>query len=59
LSYEPSGLDNFSYVLTFAGICMVVWFTRRRFRYGTAMPDRRSVVLDDEALGLASAGDDN
>ncbi|NBU37613.1 MAG: hypothetical protein EBS32_05180 [Actinobacteria bacterium] len=59
LSYEPSGLDNFSYVLTFAGICMVVWFARRRFRYGTAMPERRSVVIDDEELGLASAGDDN
>ena len=59
LSYEASGLDNFSYVLTFAGICMVVWFARRRFRYGTAMPERRSVVIDDEELGLASAGDDN
>ena len=59
LSYEPSGLDSFSYVLTFAGICFVVLFSRRRFRYGTAMPERRSVLIDDEELGLASSGDDN
>ena len=59
LSYEPSGLDSFSYVLTFAGICFVVFFSRRRFRYGTAMPERRSVLIDDEELGLASSGDDN
>ena len=59
LSYEPSGLDSFSYVLTFAGICIVVLFSRRRFRYGTAMPARRSVLIDDEELGLASSGDDN
>ena len=59
LSYEPSTLDNLSYLLTFAGICMVVWFARRRFRYGTAMPARRSVVLDDGEPGLASTDDDN
>ena len=59
LSYEPSTLDNLSYVLTFVGVCMVIWFARRRFRYGTAMPARRSVVLDDEELGLASTGDGN
>jgi len=37
----------------------VVLFSRRRFRYGTAMPERRSVLIDDEELGLASSGDDN
>ena len=59
LSYQPSTLDNLSYVLTFAGVLVVVWFARRRFRYGVAMPARRSVLLDDEELGLASADDDD
>ena len=54
LSYAPSGLDRASYLLTFAGIALVVVFSRRRYRYGTAMPQRRSVLLDDEEQGLAS-----
>jgi len=36
MSYEPSGLDRASYLLTFAGIAMLVWCARRRFRYGTS-----------------------
>ena len=59
LSYEPSTLDSLSYVLTLVGIVMVAWFARRRFWYGTAVPPRRSVVLDDGEPGLASTDDDN
>ena len=40
LSYEPSGLDRSAYLMTFAGLVMVVWFSRRRFRYGIAMPPK-------------------
>ena len=40
LSYEPSGLDQFAYVLTLAGIVLVVVMFRRRLRYGTALPPR-------------------
>jgi len=47
LSYRSSGLDRSSYLLTFAGIALTVLFARRRFRYGTAMPARRSVIDDD------------
>ena len=36
LSYQPSTLDNLSYVLTFAGVLVVVWFARRRFQIGRA-----------------------
>ena len=59
LSYQPSGLDRSSYLLTFIGIGLVVLLARRRFRYGTAMPPRRSVILEDQELGLASPDDDN
>ena len=59
LSYRPSALDRSSYVLTFAGIALVVLFSRRRYRYGVAMPARRSVIQDDEDLGLASPVDGN
>lgn len=59
LSYRPSGLDRSSYLVTFMGIALVVVFARRRYRYGTAMPPRRSVILDDEAMGLASPVDGN
>lgn len=38
LSYEPSRLDNFSYVLTFAGIVLLIVMMRRRLRYGVSMP---------------------
>jgi len=36
MSYEPSGLDRASYLLTFGGIVMLAWCARRRFRYGTS-----------------------
>ena len=42
LSYGPSGLDRASYLLTFAGIALVVLWSRRRFRYGTSLPPRHS-----------------
>ena len=64
MSYEPSGLDNFSYLLTFAGIVMTVWMMRRRFRYGTALPARTggdddALVVDNADDDGAGAGDDN
>lgn len=40
MSYEPSGLDRSSYLLTACGLVMVVWFSRRRFRYGTCLPPK-------------------
>lgn len=40
LSYEPSGLDQFAYLLTFAGIILVFFMFRRRLRYGTSLPPR-------------------
>ena len=42
LSYGPSELDRASYLLTFAGIALVVLWSRRRFRYGTSLPPRHS-----------------
>jgi len=54
LAYEPSGLDQFSYVLTLAGVVLVVFMIRRRLRYGSALPSRTSVV--DEEISIA---DDN
>ncbi|MFM8793799.1 MAG: 6-pyruvoyl-tetrahydropterin synthase-related protein [Acidimicrobiales bacterium] len=54
MSYEPSGLDLSSYLLTFVGIALVVLFARRRFRYGTAVPPRRSVVEEDFEAPVAS-----
>jgi hypothetical protein len=63
LSYRSSGLDRSSYLLTFAGIALSVLFARRRFRYGTAMPARRSVLEDDiehgNGRGIASENDDD
>lgn len=47
LSYEPSTLDNSSYLLTLGGIILVVYMFRSRFRYGTAMPARNSSVSDE------------
>ncbi len=38
LSYEPSTLDRSAYLLTFAGIVLVVFMFRRRLRYGSSMP---------------------
>jgi uncharacterized membrane protein len=57
MSYEPSGLDLSGYLLTFAGIALVVLFVRRRFRYGTAVPPRRSVVEEDAGAPVASGTD--
>ena len=57
MSYGPSGLDRSSYLLTFAGIAFVVMFARRRFRYGTAVPPRRSVVEEEDAAPVASGPD--
>ena len=59
LSYRASVLDRSSYLLTFAGIVLTVVFARRRFRFGAAMPPRRSVVEEDIEAGIASEGDDN
>ena len=38
LSYQPSTLDNLSYILTAAGIVLLVVMMRRRLRYGVSMP---------------------
>ncbi len=40
LSYEASGLDRSSYLLTLFGIIMLAWFARRPFRYGTSLPPK-------------------
>jgi hypothetical protein len=44
LSYEQSLLDKSSYLLTLAGIVLLVMMMRRRLRYGVAMPPNVSVV---------------
>lgn len=54
MSYEPSGSDQFSYVLTAFGIAMAVRMSRRRFRYGTAMPPRTVAEEGDST----AVGDD-
>jgi hypothetical protein len=48
LSYEPSGLDKTSYLLTLCGVVMLVVMSRRRHRYGTAMPPRVSSAEETE-----------
>jgi hypothetical protein len=50
LSYEPSKLDQFAYVLTFAGIVFVVFMLRRRLRYGTSLPPRNKGESEVSAL---------
>jgi hypothetical protein len=55
LSYEPSALDQSSYLLTFAGIVLVVYMFRRRLRYGTALPERLSD--GDDEISTATDGD--
>ena len=47
LSYQPSTLDNSSYLLTLAGIILVVYMFRSRLRYGSAMPPRSSSVQNE------------
>ena len=66
MSYSPTALDNFAYLLTFAGIVMVVYLGRRRFRYGTAMPPRLAVDDATEiggnlagAPGVVSSSDED
>jgi uncharacterized membrane protein len=54
LSYEPSGLDQFSYLLTLAGIVLVIYMFRRRLRYGTALPER--ISEEDSEISTASEG---
>jgi hypothetical protein len=46
LTYEESLLDRSSYLLTFAGIVLLVFMVRRRLRYGVTMPPNVSVVED-------------
>jgi hypothetical protein len=46
LTYEESSLDRSSYLLTFAGIVLLVFMVRRRLRYGVTMPPNVSVVED-------------
>ena len=53
LSYEPSGLDQFAYVLTFAGIVLVVFMLRRRLRYGSALPER----ISEENVEMSTGAD--
>ena len=55
MSYEPSGLDQFSYVLTLGGIILFVFMLRRRLRYGTALPERQSEA--DEEISTPVDGD--
>jgi len=55
LSYEPSALDQSSYLLTFAGIVLVVYMFRRRLRYGTALPERLSD--GDDEISTATDGE--
>lgn len=44
LSYKESLLDRSSYLLTFAGIAIVIVMIRRRVRYGATMPPNISDV---------------
>jgi hypothetical protein len=46
LEYKESLLDRSSYLLTFAGIVLVVFMIRRRLRYGITMPPNVSTVED-------------
>jgi hypothetical protein len=50
LSYEPSGLDRSSYLLTLGGMVMAYFLFRRRFHYGDSMPGR--FVLEEEIVLL-------
>jgi hypothetical protein len=49
MSYEPSTLDTSSYLLTFAGLVLVYFLFRRRFRYGVAMPGQSVLVSEAES----------
>ncbi len=59
LEYASSLLDRSSYLMTFVGIGWVVWFFRRRFRFGTAMPPLgRDERTDSVAVPSDPADDD-
>ena len=49
MSYEPSSLDKSSYLLTFAGLVLVYFLFRRRFRYGVAMPGQTVLISESES----------
>ena len=57
LSYEPSGLDQFAYVLTFAGIVLVGFMFKRRLRYGSALPERISTENAEMSTGSDDVAD--
>jgi uncharacterized membrane protein len=44
LEYKESLLDRSSYLLTLAGIVLLIFMIRRRLRYGVTMPPNVSVV---------------
>jgi hypothetical protein len=56
LSYQPSTLDNSSYLLTFAGIVLLIVMMRRRLRYGGSMPPYISAT-DNQSTSDASTAD--
>ena len=45
MSYQSSGLDRSSYLMSFGGILMLAWFVRRPFRYGSALPPKWSTEV--------------
>lgn len=57
LSYEPSGLDNSAYLLTLIGMVMVYFMFRRRFHYGSSMPERSGP--EEENTPLAQDASDS
>jgi hypothetical protein len=57
LSYEPSGLDQSSYLLTLGGMVMAYFLFRRRFHYGDSMPER--FVLEEEIVPLDEDASDS
>jgi hypothetical protein len=56
LTYKESMLDRSSYLLTLAGIVLLVFMMRRRLRYGTTMPPNVS-VLEDASTSTDAAPD--
>ena len=58
MSYEPSMLDNSSYLFTLIGIVCVAFMFRRRYRYGTAMPPRIDAEFID-ATEISASSDEN
>ena len=56
LTYKESMLDRSSYLLTLAGIVLLVFMIRRRLRYGTTMPPNVS-VLEDASTSIDDSPD--